>query len=56
MPDEQFVIRVDGQVKSHHRRSLDALRDGLQLRDQFPQHEVKVETMWASDKQRTALH
>jgi hypothetical protein len=40
--DEHFIIRVDGRVKSHHRRFLDALREGLQLRDQFPQHEVKV--------------
>ena len=42
LPDEHFVIRVDGRVKSRHRRFLDALREGLQLRDQFPQHEVKV--------------
>ena len=40
--DEHFVIRVDGRVKSHHRRFLDALREGLQLRDQFPLHKVKV--------------
>jgi hypothetical protein len=40
--DEHFVVRVDGRVKSHHRRFLDALRKGLQLRDQFPLHEVKV--------------
>jgi len=43
LPDEHFVIRVDGRVKSHHRRFLDALREGLQLRDQFPQHDVKVQ-------------
>jgi hypothetical protein len=35
LPDEHFVIRVDGRVKSHHRRFLDALREGLQLRDQL---------------------
>jgi hypothetical protein len=45
LPDEHFVIRVDGRVKSHHRRFLDALREGLQLRDQFPQHDVKVQSM-----------
>ena len=39
---EHFVVRVDGRVKSHHRRFLDALREGLQLRDQFPLHKVKV--------------
>ena len=56
LPDEQFVIRVDGRVKSHHRRFLDALREGLQLRDQFPQHDVKVQSMQADGQQRIPLH
>ena len=55
LPDEHFVIRVDGRVKSHT-RFLDALREGLQLRDQFPQHDVKVQSMKADGQQRTALH
>ena len=56
LPDEHFIIRVDGRVKSHHRRFLDALREGLQLRDQFPRHDVKVESMHADAQQGTALH
>jgi hypothetical protein len=32
---------------------LDALREGLQLRDQFPQHDIKVQSMQASGE---ALH
>jgi hypothetical protein len=56
LPDEHFVIRVDGRVKSRHRRFVDALREGLQLRDQFPQHDVKVQSMKADGHQRTALH
>ena len=56
LPDEHFVIRVDGRVKSHHRRFLDALREGLQLKDQFPQHDIKVRAMNASGEQRAALH
>jgi hypothetical protein len=56
LPDEHFVIRVDGRVKSHHRRFLDALREGLQLRDQFPQHDVKVQSMQANGEQRNSLH
>jgi hypothetical protein len=56
LPDEHFIIRVDGRVKSHHRRFLDALREGLQLRDQFPQHDVKVQSMPAESQHRTALH
>jgi hypothetical protein len=55
LPDEHFVIRVDGRVKSHHRRFLDALREGLQLRDQFPRHDVKVQLMAAESQPRTAL-
>jgi hypothetical protein len=51
-----FVIRIDGRVKWQHRRFLVALREGLQLRDQFPQHEVKVQSMQADAQQRTALH
>jgi len=31
-------IRVDGRVKSQHRRLVDALRAGWQLKDRFPQH------------------
>jgi hypothetical protein len=56
LPDEHFVVRVNGRAKSHHRRFLDALREGLQLRDQFPQHDVKVQSMKADGQQRTALH
>jgi hypothetical protein len=54
LPDEHFVIRVDGRVKSHHRRFLDALREGLQLRDQFPQRDVKV-CAQASSELRLAM-
>jgi hypothetical protein len=35
---------------------LDALREGLQLRDQFPQHDVKVQSMQAGGQQRIPLH
>jgi hypothetical protein len=56
LPDEHFVIRIDGRVKSHHRRFLDALREGLQLRDQFPQHDVKVQSMQVDGQQRIPLH
>jgi hypothetical protein len=56
LPDEHYVIRIDGRVRSHHRRFVDALREGLQLKDQFPQHDVKVRAMQASSEQRTALH
>ena len=55
LPDERFVIRVDGRVKSHHRRFLDALREGLQLRDQFPQHDLKVQSAGGRSA-RISLH
>jgi hypothetical protein len=53
---EHYVIRVDGRVRSHHRRFVDALREGLQLKDQFPQHDIKVRAMQASGEKTTALH
>jgi hypothetical protein len=56
LPDEHFVIRVDGRVKSHHRRFLDALGEGLQLRDQFPKHDVKVGAMHQSGQQKVPVH
>jgi hypothetical protein len=56
LPDEHFVIRIDRRVKSHHRRFLAALREGLQLRDQFPQHDVKVQSMQAGGQLKIPLH
>jgi hypothetical protein len=41
-PEECFVLQMDGKAKSQHRRFVDALRAGLQLRGQFPVHDVKV--------------
>jgi hypothetical protein len=45
LPDEYFVLQIDGQVRSGHRRFADALRAALLLRDQFPEHDVKVRAM-----------
>jgi hypothetical protein len=42
LPDEHFVVQVDGKAKSEHRRFVDALIAGLLLRNELPQHEVKV--------------
>jgi hypothetical protein len=56
LPDEHYVIRIDGRVKSRHWRFLDALREGLQLRDQFPQHDIKVQSVRVGGQQRTTLH
>ena len=39
---ESYVLQIDGRVKSSHRRFVDALRAGLQLRDQFPSRNIKV--------------
>jgi len=42
LPGEQFVVAVDGQPMSQHRRFVDALIAGLLLRNKLPQREVKV--------------
>lgn len=46
---EYFVVKFDGLAKSGHRRFVDAVRAGLLLRDQFPQHDVKVHSIQVSD-------
>jgi hypothetical protein len=51
---EHYLVQIDGRTKSKHRRFIDALRVGLQLRDQFPTHIVKVRS--AKTVQRPALH
>jgi hypothetical protein len=58
---EYFVLQIDGRTKSGHRRFIDALRAGLQLKDQFPQRNIKVRAMQTSDSldevvQRAVLH
>jgi hypothetical protein len=45
MTYELFVIQVDGHAKSAYRRSTDALKAALRLKDQFPGHTVKVRAM-----------
>jgi hypothetical protein len=52
---EYFLVQVDGRTKSGHRRFIDALRAGLQLRDQFPRHDIKVRAIDEA-VQRTVLH
>ena len=56
LPDEYFVIQIDGREKSHHRRFLDALRAGLLLRDQFPDHDVKVRAAHGRIERREVMH
>ena len=46
---DYFVVKFDGQIKSEHHRFVDALTAGLLLRDQFPQHEVKVHSIAVRD-------
>ena len=58
---ELFVVQLDGHVKSTHERFVEALRVAMSLRDEFPQHQVKVRsaptTLPQGDgKRRAALH
>ena len=46
---EYFVVKFDGLTKSGHRRFVDAVRAGLLLRDQFPQHDIKVHSIQVSN-------
>ena len=42
LPGEFFVVQLDGHVRSTHRRFVEALREALLLRNEFPQHQVNV--------------
>jgi hypothetical protein len=56
LPDEYFVLQMDGRVKSGHRRFLDALRAALQLKQEFPQHDIKVRATQASSQAAKLMH
>jgi hypothetical protein len=53
---ECYVLRIDGRVKSTHRRLVDALRAGLKLRDEFPHHHVKVSVKQIGNSIEKILH
>ena len=58
---ELFVVQLDGHVKSTHDRFVEALRVAMLLRDEFPQHQVKVRaaqpTLSQGEiKRKAALH
>jgi hypothetical protein len=50
-----FSCKSKGRTKSGHRRFIEALRAGLQLRDRFPHHDIKVRAIDEA-VQRTVLH
>jgi len=49
MTRELFVIQLDGHAKSAYRRLAEALKAALRLKDDFPDHNVKVRAMRASN-------
>jgi hypothetical protein len=49
MTHERFVLQIDGHAKSAYRRLADALKAALRLKDQFPDHNVKVRAVAASN-------
>jgi hypothetical protein len=42
LPDEYYVLQVNGRVSSTHRRYEDAVRAGLLLKYRFPGDDIKV--------------
>jgi hypothetical protein len=52
---------MDGRLNSTHRRFVEAVRAGLQLKDRFPQHDSKVSVVQTRNsieevKRDTVLH
>jgi hypothetical protein len=57
LPHEYYVLQVNGQVSSTHRRYEDAVRAGLLLKYQFPHDDIKVrEISWTEESSETVLH
>jgi hypothetical protein len=56
LPHEYYVLQIDGRAKSGHRRFVDALRAGLQLKDQFPHHDIKLRVMQPTTHVAEATH
>ncbi len=56
LPDEYFVLQIDGRVKSGHRRFIDALRAALRLKQEFPQHDIKVHAIHARTQAAETMH
>jgi hypothetical protein len=56
LPDERFVVQVDGQPRSRHRRFVDALIAGLILRNELPQHDVRVLETETSTRAADVMH
>jgi len=52
--DEHFVVQIDGRAKSGYRRFSDALRAALLLRNEFPEHDVKVRAIQTTLKSEVA--
>jgi hypothetical protein len=42
LPQECYVLQVDGRIKSKHRRFVDALKAGLLLKQEHPNSRIKV--------------
>jgi hypothetical protein len=56
LPHEYYVLQVNGQVSSTHRRYEDAVRAGLLLKYQFPHDDVKVREISSIEESGTVLH
>ena len=56
LPHEYYVLQVNGQVSSTHRRYEDAVRAGLLLKYQFPHDDIKVCEINSAEVSGTVLH
>lgn len=41
-PHEAYVLEVDGKVRSEHQTFIDALKAGFEIKQKFPQKQIKV--------------
>jgi len=55
---EHYILQINGQFNSMHRRFEDALKAGLLLKYQFPNDDIKVRETSSTEEvmQATAFH
>jgi hypothetical protein len=56
LPHEYYVLQVNGEVSSTHRRYEDAVRAGLLLKYQFPHDDIKLCEINSVEVSGTVLH
>ncbi len=56
LPHESYILEIDGMPKSEHRIFVEALKAGLELKQQYPHSNVKVRDAYEKARRAEAVH